>query len=225
MPTPTPRLGLLKPSTADPFVTADLAANWQKVDDVPGYALCTSTTRPAWTSAQQGMLISERDTGLQYRWTGTTWERLAPRGLLKTTAGAWARGQRTTDFSTSNFTTWQLAVSVDNVVVPDGRRTLQLAATWPQAANSSGFFYGAIFRSNVSGQAPRITNWAIAGDSTSPVAGAQGQGGTFVTYEPDGLPAGVYSWSFQIVCHPTLRGTSVLRAYTDQPIEIAVVEL
>lgn len=73
MPTPTGHLALLKPSTADPFVTADLASNLQKIDDHPGIRVVTSTTRPAWAAAQAGMFISETDTGNMMRWTGTDW--------------------------------------------------------------------------------------------------------------------------------------------------------
>src|SRR3954452_20373739 len=104
MPTPTTRMGLLKPTTADPFSTADLAANWQKIDDSPGTYVCTSTTRPPWGAAQRGRKIHETDTLLNWTWDGANFQRDAPRGLLKTTSGAWARGQRTTDITTTSTT-------------------------------------------------------------------------------------------------------------------------
>lgn len=222
MPTPSTRLGLLKPTTADPFVTADLAANWQKIDDNPGVYICLSTTRPAWGAAQQGMLIFEKDTGLIWNWDGAAFQRNAPRGLLKTTGGAWARGQRTTDFSTTS-TTAVVVTSISNVVVPAGLRTLMIVVTFPKGQNTVGQFGGYIYRSNVSNQAPLLAGWYIAGDSTSPVAGAGGQGNSYICFEAGGLPPGTYNWSFQI--KSLAGGTSSVSGNTSTPCEIAIIEI
>lgn len=73
MPTPTTRLGLLKPTTADPFVTQDIADNWQKIDDaiaIDGQG--TFANRPA--AGQQGRYYYATDTGLVYRDDGSTWK-------------------------------------------------------------------------------------------------------------------------------------------------------
>lgn len=223
MPTPTTRLGLLKPSTADVFSTADIAKNWQTLDDNPGTFICTSSTRPTWNSAKKGREILETDTMLKWLWDGAKFVRLNPKGLLTTTSGAWARGQRTTDYSTTS-TSYGLVVSINNVVVPPGNRTLMITVNWSKAENTAGYFYGAIFRSNVSNQEPRIGGWALSGDSSSPTAGAQGSGASFVTFEPGGLAAGTYSWSFQIASS-SLGGTSTIRGNATQPTEIAVIEI
>lgn len=222
MPTPTARLGLLKPSTSDAFSTADIAANWAKIDQYPGNYVCTSTTRPSWGSAQQGMSISEADTGLVWRWTGTAFVRASPKGLLTTTGGGWARGQRTTTASTTS-TTMVVAVSIDNVVVPAGNRTLMLTATWGQAMSTTGILGMYFMRSNVNNSGAYLAGWWQAGDSTSPSPGANGQGGSFITFEPGGLAAGTYNWSLQFRVNTT--GTATIVASSTTPIEIAVIEI
>jgi hypothetical protein len=221
MPTPTTRLGLLKPSTVDAFSTSDLAANWQKLDDTPGTKIVTSTTRPTtWGAAQNGMQIVESDTGLAYRWTGSAWVRSAAKGLLTTTTGGRARAQRTTTISTSTYASLVDVLTLPNVVVPGGNRTLMITATWNQAQNSAGCLLMAISRSGTA-----LAQWLQAGDSTSPSAGAQGQGGSFVTYEPNGLAAGTYTWTLQFRSTFAYKGTSYILADATTPIEIAVIEI
>lgn len=227
MPTPTSRLGLLKPSTSDPFSTADLAANWQKIDDSPGVFLCTSTTRPAWTAAHKGREILETDTLLKWIWTGSTaaggFVRAAPTGLLKTTAGAWAIAQRTTNFS-STSTTYVAFLTLANVVVPAGKRTLMVTATWPWVTNTIGKTALGVFRTTSNNGTPVLSTWQVAGDSTSPTPGAQGSGGSFVLYEQGGLEPGVYNYSFQMQTYGS-SSSSLIAASAATPASLAVVEL
>lgn len=224
MPTPSTRLGLLVPSTSDPFVTLDIANNWLALDANPGVLVCTSTTRPSWGTAQNGQLISETDTGLQWRWNGASWLRVAPVGLLKTTVGGWAYNQVTTDVTTSNRTAYIIIVSVANVVVPSGNRNISITASWNKGDNSVGLIAAGIFRSNVNNQAPQLAMWNIAGDSTSPEAGAQGNGGSYTCLERGGLAAGVYSWSFQFRS-TSFGGTSYIHSDTLAVASIAVIEV
>jgi hypothetical protein len=69
----TPRLGLKTFDTSDPFLRTDFNDTWGKLDASPGDLLCTSTTRPAWGTAQAGMRIYESDTRRELVWTGTGW--------------------------------------------------------------------------------------------------------------------------------------------------------
>jgi hypothetical protein len=94
MPTTSDRLELAKPVTSDDFDTSEIADNWQKVDDHPGIFVCTSGTRPTWSGSQEGQLISETDTGLLWRWNGTTWVRQHGTGWL-------GGGQLTTNYNRS----------------------------------------------------------------------------------------------------------------------------
>lgn len=74
MTTTSPKLGLTLPTTTDPFKTADIAANWSKIDGSPGVFPCTSSTRPTWGTAQVGRTIVETDTHRILQWTGTAWQ-------------------------------------------------------------------------------------------------------------------------------------------------------
>lgn len=73
MSTTTPRIGLTKPDGSDQFSRAILNANSDKLDSQPGLWVCTSTTRPAWTTAQKGQCISETDTRRIMHWDGSAW--------------------------------------------------------------------------------------------------------------------------------------------------------
>lgn len=78
MPTPSPKLGLALPSQPDDFSTADVRANWEKIDAAPGAFICTSTTRPTWGVNQAGREIIEVNTGVKRMWTGSTWQATSP---------------------------------------------------------------------------------------------------------------------------------------------------
>lgn len=165
------------------------------------------------------MSIHERDTGLRWYWDGTKFIRQAPNGVLKTTGGAWARGQRTTDKSITNSTTPQVVVSISNVVVPAGRRPLRIDVSWQQSSNPNGNFYGYIIRSATNGGSPVLVRWVMTG-----AGDIAGDGGSFFVMEPDGLAAGNYDWSFQIMVKPANGGTATVYATTGSPSEIVVTE-
>ncbi len=206
-------------------MTADIAANWQKIDDTPGYKPCTSSTRPStWGAAHAGMLIVETDTGLVWRWDGSAFKRVGPAGVLKTTGGGLAIATRTTDFSTTSFP-FVICLSLTNVVVPDGSRPIALIVTGQKAENSSGSSVGAIFPGATANTGTILATFDLVGDSTSPTAGAQGAGFCHVAWEPSGKSPGTYSWSFQVRCSPSWGGTAYVRALADRPNRLVAVEL
>lgn len=213
-------MGLLVPDTSDPFVTADIAANWSKLDAYPGVFICTSGTRPTWALAQKGLSISEKDTGLRWQWDGTAFVRQAPTGLLKTSTGAWARGQLLVDKNVTNQTTPQVVCSINNVVVPDGHRPLRIDVNWQQSSNPNGNFNGYIVRSLSAGGTPQLVRWVLPGNST-----IGGSGGSFFVMEPNGLAAGTYDYSFQIMVKSSVGGTATISADSASPSEIIVTEL
>lgn len=190
MSTQSPRLGLIKPERPDLFSTADIAANWAKVDQYPGVYVCTSSTRPSWSTAQAGMCIREADTQLEWLWTGTAWARTAPSGRLRTSTGAYAYAMRTSAFSTASSASYVVALALLNVVVPDGARPLRLEANWTSASASGGYYFGAIVRAATVGGGP-----TIGGDVRRV---NDGEGGPHVAEEPAGLAAGSYSYSYQV---------------------------
>lgn len=74
MSTLSPRLGLKRPDDTDPFLTADFVNNYNILDASPGVFICTSSTRPAWGSAQAGRVIFMTDYKCFQYWDGTTWQ-------------------------------------------------------------------------------------------------------------------------------------------------------
>jgi hypothetical protein len=66
-------LGLKLNSSTDPFLLSDFIGNWTILDGSPGVYICTSSSRPSWTSAQAGKLIFMTDWKCLAYWTGTGW--------------------------------------------------------------------------------------------------------------------------------------------------------
>jgi len=216
MPTPSPRLGLAVPTTSDPFSTEDLADNWDLLDEFPGTFICTSNSHPAWGAAQQGMRILETDTGLEWRWDGAAFQRIAPIGLLKTTTGAWARAQRTSDFNTSS-TSDVVCVALANVVVPPGNRTLRFDVTFFRSeagGSAANYFYGNVRRASTNNTGTKEFEFACPDNASGDHAG----------YIPGGLPAGTYSWSFQIRAFGAATSPTI-RANGTTPCELTVTEI
>jgi len=217
MTTPSPKLGLAVPSQVDPFSTADIAANWGKIDAAPGTHICTSTTRPTWTNAQAGRKIYETNTNLEWVWDGAAWKRLGGTGILKRSDASFAIGERTTPFSTTSNTGVR-AVTVLGVVVPDGNRPLRIDVAWRWAKNTDGNFSAWVYRSNTNASGPVLQSWIMSVSTSDNFSG----GHTFWCTERNGLSAGSYDWSFQI---NSPAGTSTLDATVASPITIMVTEL
>lgn len=69
-------LGLKLNQSTDPFLLSDFIANWDILDASPGIYICTSTTRPSWSSGQAGRLIFMTDLKQTSYWNGTSWQDL-----------------------------------------------------------------------------------------------------------------------------------------------------
>lgn len=95
-PTPTPRLGLLKPDAADLYDVGIDNGNMDKLDRVGGLTFCTSVTRPV--DPFDGMEIYETDTSLHYAWQAGS-----PGEWVQITSGS-IIGQRY-DFPNNTLTT------------------------------------------------------------------------------------------------------------------------
>ena len=66
-------LGLKLNQSTDPFLLSDFVANWTILDGSPGVFICTSATRPSWTSSQGGRLIFMTDYEQLSFWNGSAW--------------------------------------------------------------------------------------------------------------------------------------------------------
>jgi hypothetical protein len=69
-------LGLKLNDQSDPFELSDFVSNWGILDASPGTFVCTSTSRPSWSTAQAGRLIFMTDLKQLSYWTGTAWSDL-----------------------------------------------------------------------------------------------------------------------------------------------------
>lgn len=220
-------LGLTVPSRTDQFSTSDIAGNWQSIDRAPGVHVCTSSSRPNWNAARAGRMIYETDTDLMWAWTGAAWSRVAPKGILNRTDGSKAVVRRHTDFNTTS-TTPALILGVSNVVVPPGHRPIMVTITWSRAYSTIGYFYGTCHRHSgnpASNSGTVLMQWAINGDRRSAEATDRGGGGTYVSFEHEGLPAGVYGFSFQTYTHPFTPGTATITGSAGFPSQITVAEM
>jgi hypothetical protein len=79
----TPRLGLMSPVPADPFLVQDFAALTQKLDAQPGIIpVPNQNSRPTnWGVAQHGSTVLQTDLGILWYWNQPS----------STTAGSWQR--------------------------------------------------------------------------------------------------------------------------------------
>jgi hypothetical protein len=215
------KLGLFLPTQVDAFATADVRANFEKIDAAPGTHICTSTTRPSWTSAKAGRKIYETNTGLEWVWTGTAWKRLYGTGLLKLSTGDWAYQERVTNASTSSHT-YSVVKTLSNVVVPDGNRPIEIRTQWQATHNATNHFLLALYRSAVANSGPRMVEWFAGVESPDY---PQGDGGTFSYLHRDGLAAGLYNFTLQMRIYDTPGGTAILGADTECPIALSAYEL
>lgn len=69
-------LGLKLNQSTDAFLLSDFIANWDILDASPGIYVCTSTTRPSWSSGQAGRLIFMTDLKQLSWWAGASWQDL-----------------------------------------------------------------------------------------------------------------------------------------------------
>ena len=219
MPDISSKLGLVLPTQVDPFSTADIRNNWEKIDAAPGAHICTSGTRPTWTAAQEGRHIYETNTGLEWIWDGTKFVRASAYGLLKRSDGSWAIGERTTDYSTTSKA-YVVVASVTNVVIPAGNRPIRVDAAWRETANTANASFSmGIFRSATNNSGPLMAHW---GSGT--FGGDFSGGGAFWALERNGLAAGTYSFSLQIHSNDA-GGTSRVYGNSLQPITLSVSEM
>lgn len=126
MPIIEPRYGIEKPLTSDPFSTATIADNYDRIAAKPGTHICTAATRPTdWDANHLGMTIYETDSGLSWRWNGSAFVRDGAIGAL-------GYGIRTLPLTAG--TTDEVAVSLD-VTIPPGGRSVIVTGSWAETSN------------------------------------------------------------------------------------------
>lgn len=210
MTTPSTHLGIAKPTTSDDFSTAEIADNWEIVDQYPGVFLCTQSTRPvSWGSAHEGMLIYEQDRNLYWRWDGAA--------FVRAWALGWLNGsQRTSDLS-SNLTTPVTLVSA-SVDVPVGGRRVQISTSWGKVENDTGISKLYLYRDS-----DQLQAWQVEGDTDTSDAHEKSQGGSMIFFDAPG--AGTFSYALKFSTVSGFGGTSWGRASGTTPICVDAVEV
>lgn len=196
MPNYSARLRLKKPVSTDPFDTDAIAGNWQTVDDYPGLWISNAVSPPAWGLAHAGMVWSQLDTGLLWRWNGVSFERVSAVGSI-------GSASRTSNFTetTGIFTTM---VQKTGAVVPEGGRRIMVVFTCSEISDDDVEFQ--ILRG-----ATVLQDWSYS-------AGA----GCSMTIFDTAVVAGTYSYSVQVKTKGT---TSTILAGASYPIQLEVIEV
>lgn len=209
MTTLSTRLGLKKSTTADAYRIAEYADNWARLDDHPGVYVCTSATRPStWGTDQAGMLISETDTNLVWRWTGTVWTRQAPAGLLSTASSD----------MTQVTTSTTLADAIGVIAqVPAGGRSVLVVVDAPRVYSTTGVTRLALYRSGTELQSwlQRGGTGGTAEDLPSPIEH---------TYLDTPSAGGQY-YSLRFAAEPGFGGACTIAATATNKINLSVVEV
>lgn len=216
MTTLTTRLALIKASTADHFSTADLAANWDKIDQYAGVFRCTSTTRPVWGANQAGLTIYETDTDLEWLWTGSTWRRRGAKGWL---AGA----SRTSNLGVTGTTPFVVAQT--SVQVPGGR-TIDIKVNWQDLFTSSTTQHTLCNLQVLRDNAVVLHSWDVTvWANTDPISFLAGSaGGLTVTDQLGGArPAG--SFTYSLTMSTLASSTITMQCSANAPATINVYEV
>lgn len=205
-------LGLLKWATGDHFSNADLLANIAVLDSAPGVYLCTAATHPStWTSAQNGRLILEKDTGLRWRWDGPTLN------FVRVGAVGYLGNDRKTASLNSSSTTYVTALSAA-VTIPAGGRNVRLDVSGPGVWSTVDLTKFALFRG-----ATQLLAWQSHGSQTGTAAGVPWPlSMSFLDLAPT---AGATTYTLQYAADATFGGTSTLVAAANNPLTLTVEEV
>lgn len=130
----TSRLGLIVDTTADPFLTAEVAGNWEIIDDYPGiFTGSTSTIASevsAWGSAQQGQIVSDTTTGLLWQWNGSTLVRFYGTGILSTV-------KVTSPVTVTTVLSSTTTIITTTCTIPTGGRWVEIKCEMTDVANTT----------------------------------------------------------------------------------------
>lgn len=220
----TNRMVLKRPQVGDPFLTQDFFDNFTTLDSYPGPFPCTSGTRPgAWGANQNGMCISETDTGLLWRWDGTKFTRLAPKGVL-------GYGEISVDFATA-LTTAQTAISVAVTVpattVGSTTKRITLTSSMYQVDNGTSTTLGAC---EVSVRRDPgdvlIKAFLCRGRPSTATSQLDWGSGLSVSISDDpGVSGGSFTYRLCLNSLAAVGGTSTIRATAGSKASLTVKEL
>lgn len=217
---PTSRLALLRPLAGHGYSRTEYYNNLGIIDQFPGVFICTSSTRPTWGSAHEGMEIWETDRNLRWRWNGIAFVRSAPLGLLSDP----------TELSADEDTAATTPVSVlaNPVVVPatnagSTRKRIEVTATWHSIVNGTDTDLGACEVSLLRGSTVIAIQRLYGRPDTAADLRDWGKGGTIVGY--DNPAAGAQTYHLAINSIASIGGTTVLEATATTKATLSVKEV
>ena len=221
MSSPSPRIGLKRPLGADGWLLQDFVDNFNLLDAMPGVTPCTSGAgRPStWGASQNGMYISETDTGLLWRWNGSIFVRAHPVGLLADPSEIAA------DFPTASTTA--VAAITANVTVPattagSTTKRIRVSASWYALDNGTSTTLGACEVSLWRGAVALKTMQWRGRPNTAASPLDWGTGGTIEAW--DAPAAGAQTYTLRVNSLASIGGTTYLRASPTTKATLAVIE-
>lgn len=196
MPDTDPKLGLALPILSDPFSTATLRSNWEKLIAHPGiFVAATAANLPGtWASANTGMMVYQVDEGVLWRWNGSAFVRQHAKGHLGTT-------RRTSDLTVTSGT--YAVVAQQAVTVPEGERNIRITGAWGEVTGGAARL--ALFRG-----ATQLRDLKVTSD------------GGEISYVDLAPAAGATTYSLQA---KNVAGTTTIKAAVSSPASIDVVEV
>jgi len=220
----TTRLGIKRPQIGDSFLTQDTFDNYTLLDTYPGSFPCTSGTRPGtWGAGQNGMFISETDTGLLWRWDGTKFTRYNPKGVLN-------YGEIAVDFATA-ATTAQTAISVVAVVpattVGSTTKRIELTASAYLVDNGTSTTLGACEVSIRRDPGDvLIKTFSCRGRPNTAASPLDwGSGLNIVVSDDPGVAGGSFTYKLSLNSIVAVGGTSTIRATATNKASLTVKEV
>lgn len=217
---PTSRLALLRPLALHGFSRGEYYDNLGIIDSFPGIFPCTAAERPdTWGIAHRGMFIFETDRNLLWRWTGASFVRHAPIGLL----GA---GTLTGDFTTAaTAPTSALAVPVTVPETNDGSTTkrIKVSGTWHSLVNGTSTTLGVSEVSLLRGSTVLAKQRVRGRPTTATDPMDWGVGGSIIAF--DAPAAGAHTYHLAINSIPSVGGTTELEATATTPAMLMVEEV
>lgn len=217
---PTSRLALLRPLAGHGFSRTEYYDNLGIIDQFPGLFICTSSTRPTWGSAHNGMRIWETDRSLEWRWDGSAFVRVLPLGLLATPSIL------TSDDSTaatSPESVLSCAVTVPATNAGSTTKRIKVTGNWHSIINGTETDLGVAEVSLMRGASVIAKAMVRGRPNTDTDYLDWGVGGTIVGW--DDPTAGAQTYHLAINSVPAVGGTTTIEATATTPATLAVEEV
>lgn len=223
MPSASPRIGIQRPLSADPFDVQDFYDNYTLIDSYPGTFVCTSSTRPTtWGASQKGIEIVETDTMLKWMWTGTAFVRSSPVGVL-------GSSNLTSDFTTtatSSTSTSPAATAIScTVAIPATNsasvtKRIRVTGSYYLIDNDSGICEVTLYRDTT-----LLYQASLSGETGATTESSRGSGGSIVGFDFPSTAGGSTTYTLRVNSLSSPGGTTTLSASGTSPATLMIEEV